>query len=400
VAAHGGRHRGADATSNGAMAQGSSGRAASGGAAASGSPADMPTAAPGFVAYGGRTVFTGAGLSTQAGTATAWAFDASSAATAATAAHVAATLGVTGQPRADWGAWLVGPGDGSGATVRLDGSGNLSYYDPGRDPWRCQASSGAGAAGSGVSSGAAVPPNGPDAGPAPAPQPAPTMVARPVDPSVCTTGATPTGAAATSRARAVLTSLGVDTSGTQVRVDDGNEKGTGSAAAYVGVAFQQVIDGRLTGMTWNVTLVGDGVQAVNGTLATLVTLGTYPVISPAAAVDRLNDPRFGAGGGVAYAMGSATSGAGVAVPGDVASAPAATASTAAAPTAPPAPQPGTAIAWPVRRVTLVSAQLGVALTGQSDGTQTLVPAYVLTDASGATWSVVAVADDHLDFGAR
>lgn len=394
------------AASNG-MAAGASGSAQS-----SSAPADLPTPG-GFAPYGVRTVFAGRGLSTAAGSATAWAFDASSVASAATAAHLATVLGVSGTPRVEWGAWAVGPSDGSGATLRLEGSGALSYYDPAREPWRCGTSSGAGATNGATTSGssggtagvvggeAAVPPSGPDV----APVPGPTTPARPADPSVCATGTTPTGDAAIARARDTLTSLGVDTSGTQVQVDDSNGKGAGAAgAAFVNVAFRQVLDGRLTGVSWSVTLVGDGVQSLNGTLAKLVSLGAYPVVSPDAAVARLNDPRFGAGGGVAYAMGAAgTASSGVASSGTAdlpTPAAVATANPSQPPTVPPAPQPGAAIAWPVRHVTLVSAQLGVALTYQADGSQVLVPAYVLTDTTGATWSVVAVADDHLDFASR
>lgn len=385
---------------------------ASGNAQSSSAPADLPTPG-GFAPYGMRTVFAGSGLSTAAGSAAAWAFDASSVASAATAAHLATVLGVSGAPRVEWGAWAVGPSDGSGATLRLEGSGALSYYDPARDPWRCGASSGAGGATNGaatsgpngatagVAAGAAAPPSGP----AVAPVPEQTAPARPANPSVCATGTTPTGDAAIARARDVLTSLGIDTVGTQVQVDDSNGKGAGAAAAaFVNVAFQQVLDGRLTGVSWSVTLVGDGVQSLNGTLARLVSLGSYPVVSPAAAVERLNDPRFGAGGGVAYAMGAAgTASSGVASSGTAdlpTPAAVATANPTQPPTVPPAPQPGAAIAWPVRHVTLVSAQLGVALTYQVDGSQALVPAYVLTDTTGATWSVVAVADDHLDFASR
>jgi hypothetical protein len=319
---------------------------------------------------------------------------------------VAAALGVRGTPQVQWGSWVVGPNDGSGPTVTLDGSGNLSFYDPARDPWQCAA------AGAGWSGGSGevvpVPPEGAvtssdatssDATvPEPAPVPAPS--ASPADASVCTPGTTPTGDAATARARDALAAVGIDTTGAQVQVDDSNLKGEGNAgAAYVNVWFQQVIDGRLTGVSWGVTLVGDGVRSMNGTLATLVSLGSYPVVSAAAAAERLNDPRFGAGGGVVpYAMGSASSGvasSGVATPDAVA-----TANPSQEPTVAPAPQPGAAIRWPVRHVTLVSAQLGVALTYQSDGAQALVPAYVLTDATGATWSVVAVADDRLDFASQ
>jgi hypothetical protein len=68
------------------------------------------------------------------------------------------------------------------------------------------------------------------------------------------------------------------------------------------------------------------------------------------------------------------------------------------PTTPPAPTPGAPVSWPVQHVELGSAVLGVALTYQADGSQLLVPAYLLTDGNGGTWSVIAVADDHLDFG--
>lgn len=387
-----------DQAAMGAPANGATSTAAG---AASGSAAAMPWPGGG---YAWRTVFTGQGLSTTAGSAQAWAFDASSVATAATAAHLATTLGVTGSPHVEWGSWVVGPSDGSGANLRLDGSGNLSYYDPARDPWQCQAS---GASGGGATTGGvAVPPSAADASGVaePAPLPAPTKAPRPANPSVCATGTTPTGDAATARARDALRSVGVDTTGARVVVNDNNEKAAGSTgAAYVNVSFEQVVDGRLTGVSWNVTLVGDGVQSLNGTLATLVSLGTYPVVSAAAAAERLNDPRFGAGGGIVpYAMGAASSGAGVASSGSGVATPGAmvTANPSQEPTVAPAPQPGAAIQWPVRHVTLVSAQLGVALTYESSGAQALVPAYVLTDTTGATWSVVAVADDHLDFTSR
>jgi hypothetical protein len=217
---------------------------------------------------------------------------------------------------------------------------------------------------------------------------------------VCTTGSTPTGDAAASRARDALKAVGIDTTGAQVQVQDNADKATGSGGAdFVAVYFQQVIDGRLTGVSWGVTLVGNGVNTLYGPLAPLVSLGDYPVISPAAAVDRLNDPRFGtSGGAIPYGLPMAaegSSGSGTATSGAVA-----TANPSQEPTTPAAPRPGAAIAWPVRHVTLVSAQLGAALTYQQDGAQLLVPAYVLTDSSGATWSVIAVADDHLDFSTK
>ena len=377
--------------------------------------------------YGaGRTVFTGKGLSTAAGSATAWAFDASAVASAQTAARIAASLGVAGTPRVQWGSWVVGPNDGTGPTVTLDGQGNLSYNDPARDPWQCQAGSGSaegGTVGSGSAEGGTVGSGSAGAGTlvAPAPPvasapsspgvasapssagvssdtvPAPSPLPGPADPTVCVTGGTPTGDAAIARARAALTTVGVDSTGAQAQVDDSNVKGTGgTGAAYVFVSFQQVVDGRLTGVSWNVALVGDGVLNLSGPIAPLVSLGSYDVISPAAAVDRLNDPRFGASGGMVYPMGAATASDAVAS----APYPVASPNPDQAPVIPPAPQAGAAISWPVQHVTLVSAQLGVASIYQESGAQVLVPAYSLTDTTGATWSVVAVVDAQLDFGTK
>ena len=360
-----------------------------------------------FAAYGsGHVVFVGQGLSDRTGSATGYAFDASKVASADDAARLAAALGVTGTPQVQWGSWVVGPNDGSGPTVTLDGSGNLSFYDPGRDPWQCQASSSSGVAGS--AEGVLVPPAGVVASvpavPMPSAPAAPTMVPvpspSPANPSVCTPGTTPTGDAATARAREALAAVGIDTTGAQVQVDDSNVKGEGNAgAAYVYVSFQQVIDGRLTGVGWSVTLVGDGVQNLNGPLAPLVSLGSYDVISPAAAVDRLNDPRFGASGGGSFTpmVGRlyATTEGSIGVP-----YPTETSDPGQPPVVPAAPRPGAAISWPVQQVTLVSADLGLALTSTPGGAQLLVPAYALTDSTGATWSVVAVADAGLDFGTK
>ena len=120
----------------------------------------------------------GQGLSDRTGSATGYAFDASKVASADDAARLAAALGVTGTPQVQWGSWVVGPNDGSGPTVTLDGSGNLSFYDPGRDPWQCQASSSSGVAGS--AEGVLVPPAGVVASvpavPMPSAPAAPTMV--------------------------------------------------------------------------------------------------------------------------------------------------------------------------------------------------------------------------------
>ncbi|BDO43530.1 hypothetical protein [Cellulomonas sp. NTE-D12] len=428
---------------------------ANGAASGSASSSSIAVPAPGRW-WGSRTVFTASGLSTAGGTGTARAFDAASVVSADTVRRAAKVLGVAGEPRAQWGTWTVGTLDGKGAVLTLSGDGmaTLSYSDPAWDPWTCTGEKAAANA------------------------------------SVCgpNAAAAPTGDAAVAKVRALFHALGVDLTGATVQVGGLQKPVRDAAGATVPTAgretvmFSQVVDGQLTGVTWSATLVGSGVQSLWGPLAPLVDLGRYQVVSPAAAVERLNDPRFGAYGGGPMPMvaggvqvdsgaaepavgsatsgavpppdgastgsatsgavpsqvqpsvtapsaaassgtassgtapsrtagsgssGSATSGAATAGPGVIAPAPAVTPgaeptaapSSTAPPVAPTTPSAGSAIAWPVRHVTITSARLGLAVTTLPSGAAVLVPTYQLTDADGGTWSVIAVVDAQLDLTA-
>ncbi|MGN8247200.1 hypothetical protein ACTHAM_000872 [Cellulomonas soli] len=328
--------------------------------------------------YGGRTVFTQEGLSDEGGQGKAWGFDAVSVVTQENAARLAAVLGVAGEPRQEYGSWTVGPNDGSGATVTLsaDGLANMSYYDPARDPWaQCYASSldtpstseGAEAEGSTV-------------------EPAPAECVPSGDPA-------PTGDAAVAEVRDVLADLGVDPDGWEydLQTDTGNPQ-----AVYVTV--QQVVDGQRTSVSGSATLVADGLQSLYLPLATLVDLGTYDVISPVEAVERLADPRFGPSSGVMPYM--AREGMSSTMPEAMGRDGALSGMADEAtdqPTVPATPAAGDPIAWPVQQVTLVSARLGVAVATLPDGATVLVPTYELADADGTTWSVVAVVEEQMDF---
>ncbi len=358
---------------------------------------------------GGRTVFTSSGLSDEGAAATAWAFDPAGVYSAQTATRLAGALGVTGEPTQQWGSWTVGPQDGSGPTVSLqpDGQATFSYYDPTRDPWSCSASA-ADTPDSSGAEGGSVPAE-------PAPDPAATAVPPVVSPTLepgegvatlspemldpslgvvvpdCTQdqAPAPTGDAAIGTARDTMSALGVDPAGYRFEVV--TDTGT---AAVVSVTASQVLADQLTGVSWSFSLVAEGVQSVYGVLAPLVELGSYSVVSPAQAVERLTDPRFGAGfGGVMpYAVADgAKADTGAMAGALVAPAP------SDDPTVPTAPAAGAAFRWPVSEVTITQARLGVALSTQADGAAVLIPSYELTGADGSTWSVIAVADDALDF---
>ncbi|WP_448631189.1 hypothetical protein [Cellulomonas soli] len=330
--------------------------------------------------YGGRTVFTQQGLSDEGGTGTAWGFDPASVVTKDNAARLASVLGVAGEPRQEYGSWSVGPTDSSGPTVSLspDGLANLSYYDPTRDPWaQCYAST---LDTPSTSDGAAA---GTEESTI---EPAPVECVPSGDPA-------PTGDAAIGVVRDIVADLGVDPDGWEYEL----QTDTGTPQS-VFVTVQQVVDGQRTGVSGSATLVADGLQSLYLPLAPAVELGTYDVISPVEAVDRLADPRFGASGGVMPLM--ARAGMSSSMPesmgrdgamgmaGDEAT---------DQPTVPATPTAGDPIAWPVQEVTLVSARLGLALVSLPDGANVLVPTYELADADGSTWSVVAVVDDQLDF---
>ncbi len=350
--------------------------------------------------FGGRTVFTAAGLPDDAGTAHAWAFDGASVFSAETAARIATALGVSGDPTLQWGSWTVGPTDGSGPSVTLqpDGTAGVSYYDPTRDPWSCTVSApdqpGTGAADGSAAdgataSGAATLDGSTDVPSVGAIDPG-LLEQEQVDPSFSATIApcdpaaapAPTGDAALGQVRDLLTLLGVDPAGFEIVVED-----TGDDTRSSQVTANQVVDGQRTGLAWSFTLVDGGVQSLYGFLAPLVDLGEYPVVGAATAVDRLGDPRFGpsSGGVMPLARAEATDGA--VTDDSVAS---------DDPTVPTTAAPGAAISWPVQQVTITGARLGVTQVVQADGAALLVPAYELTGDDGSTWSVVAVAEASLD----
>jgi len=332
--------------------------------------------------YGGRTVFSSSGLSDEGGSGKAWALDAASVYSAATVARLAEVLHVSGDPVQQYGSWTVGPQDGSGPSVSLspDGTASVSYYDPTRDPWSCVKSAPDEIQQSDPAEGAGTDDGSGGSGVSPVEPPAD-------GPSTCdpSTAAAPGADDAKAQAADLLSAFGIDPAGYELEVVDSGTSQAASVNAY------QVVDGARTGVTWSFTILADGVQSLWGSLAPLVELGTYDVVSPSAAVERLGDPRFGASSGGVMPLASTARAAEDGATTDMMPAPEET------PTVPATPEAGSPLGWPVQEVEITSARLGVALTTLTDGASVLVPTYELSAADGSTWSVIAVVDDQLDF---
>lgn len=364
----GGRGGGAGGDSAGAAVPEGADIAAEGIAPQSSAAGDTASSAGMTLPYqSGRTVFHQSGLSDEAGTAEVWGLDAPAAYTREAAAAAAEALGVSGEPREqDWG-WEVGPQDGTSATLSLglDGTVGLSYWDPATDPWACQV--GTSEAEQAVEDAAE---GGGDVGIEPAP--AQECGERDLGPA-------PDGDAAVSVLRDAMTALDVDVDAFEFAVEDWGDDHYRYVTAY------HVVDGRQTGLQWSASLTGGGLQSLHGFTAPVVPLGEYAVVSPSEAADRLGDPRFHVGWGPVTWLEGRDPYVAMEQRGQ-----------AWEPTLPSTPSAGAAVSWPVDEVTIVEARLGVAHHSAPDGAAMLVPSYELVGDDGSVWSVIAVADEHLD----
>jgi hypothetical protein len=337
-----------------------------GGGSSTGASADAARSAIDYL-WTGRTTFTGSGLATTRGSGEAFAFDARSAVSAEQAAAVARLLGVEGVPVASWGAWVVGPQDGSGPNMSVygDGAATFWYNNPQNDPYSNNCVMGEiqplPAQVDGV-----VAPDTPAIDPGSCKQPPATTV--------------DDVTAATALAE-VMRTLGVDPTTFEVEVSPNDY---GDATRWVTAYL--IVAGQRTDQQWSASVGDAGLTSLNGMLAPVVSLGEYTLISPAEAVDRLNDIRFGS----SYPV--AVNDAYWARQNEIWDS-----QQNAAPTAPPVPQPGQPVPWPVSNVTIVAAELRLTQQSTVDGALLLLPTYLLSDAEGNGWSVIAIADESLNF---
>lgn len=307
----------------------------------------------------GPHTFTSSGLSTQGRTAPAYTFDSSSV-TMASVEDLAASFGVSGSVEVLHDIWLVGPLDGASPTVAVDLNVSPSFHfvNPALNPWSCEVNDPAAA----------------EEGDGAAPSDSATF-----DACVPTVPA-PSEERAFEALTGVLESMGRDLAAYEFTSETWEGSPTRLAQAWI------VVDGHRTDQGISVGVVEAGIVSASGPLAPLVSLGDYPVVSEQEAFERLADPRFGA---------NQTSGQPQEEPGTVPGEP------VEPPTAPPTtPRAGTALAWPLTTIEITDARLGLTSQHQRDGTVLIVPAYEFTAADGGTWSVIAVADEQLDFDAE
>lgn len=330
-----------------------------------------------MIAYGGRQVFHAKGLSDEGGSQSAWAFDAASVYSEATLQRVADVFGVTGEISTEYGL-SIGDMDGAGPNVSLspDGQASVSYYDPTRDPWTCETLSAPDrlhqdepASGEGVD-GEGADDEGVD-----------IDLGDETEPADCAGGA-PSESAAIDTAKDALEDLGLDPDAYTFEASSESDVSTQ-------VTGTLVVDDQSTGAAWTFVVMDGGLQSAYGPLAPLVELGDYDVISAADAVERLNDPRFSATQSGIWPLGASTRALAEPFGTDELD-------VSDEATVPPRLRAGDPIAWPVTNVTITGARLGVALQWLDNGAAALIPAYELTDASGASWSVIAVVEDQLD----
>lgn len=311
--------------------------------------------------FSGRYSFSTSGLSNSTGTAPGYGFDARGAANSQSITALAAALGVQGEAVLKDGSWSVGPNDGTApsVTVSLDGTLSFSYVNPQINPWDC---------------GMSIMPVEPDAAPAPDAV-SPEMIEPCVPPANL-----PSEQAAIDALKSLITSSGRDTADFEFASETWEGSFTRNAQAWL------VLDGQRINQFWSIELTDAGVYSAYGSLASVVSLGEYPIVSEQQAFERLSDLRFGA-----QMMGYPME-ARVVMDESTEWVP---------PTEPPAtPSAGTSLSWPVSKVEIVSARLGLTSQWQPDGSVLVVPAYEFTDADGGTWSVIAVADAKLDFATK
>ena len=314
-----------------------------------------------------RFRFTGSGLSSERSTAEVWAYDSTGVATKKRVGELADVLGVKGEPTSnDWG-WQVGSDDGTSPNVTLSYEGNVYFYDPSSydvgDVEVLPTDDVVGTDSIEPRDGEEPAVSAPKSGKS-APKPASDETIR-------------------ARIDEITGALGVDIDGAKFEFSPESD---GAEGGYRRVSLSTAVDRTVTESTSRFSFRGDTLTDFSGDVANVVSLGEYEIISPAEALERLQDPaitptRWPVTQPKWLETLWADEGMGGSAPGQPLTAPA----------------PGSKIAMPIANVKITKAELGLSTYYEMPGSRLLLPTYQLSDADGATWQVIAIADDAIDF---
>lgn len=316
---------------------------------------------PGFAA---RRVYSAPSLSEAPGSATGYAFDARAATTPERISALTGALGLSGTPTNEHGALILQPDDPDEPAlyVGLDGVASFSYGDWSMDPSsRCQYIY------------AEVDDSEGDL----ATEEWEEISQRYEECLQDQRGQLPSADQATAELERLMSDLGFDLRDYAIEVTEQEWD-----VARV-VTARRLVDGVVAYDQLTLHLVAEGIMQLDGQLAEPISLGDYPIISEAEALERLNDVRFGAAD-VRWLF-------------DVPFAPD---GDYVMPTQAPAPpQQGTSVPWWVGEVEITSVEPASVTLWQQDDAALLMPAYQFTATDGMGYVVLAVADEALDFSA-
>ena len=305
--------------------------------------------------FDARSFFSHSGLSTTGTKASVWGYDARAVFSEKTALDLAKALGVDGEAKRSDDGWVVGKPDTGVPSVVLgaNGTASFSFSDPTKETTVCPVA----------------------------------VDGKGVECTYRALGDAVQGDDAIASLTDLFITLGVDPAGFEFTAS--TSKLTGSSE-YSWAKANKIVNGAVVNESWSTsfaaTFTGGGLASLAGTLAPMVDLGEYSVISPAEAVDRLNDTRFagrqqwndetsvkmdGPDGAMQDAVGKK----------DV----------------PPTPEAGAEVAWQLQSVTITKAELTTVEHYLPNGAVVLMPMYSLSDKAGATWTVPALAESHLRF---
>ena len=179
---------------------------------------------------------------------------------------------------------------------------------------------------------------------------------------------------ATGLARALLRGIGVPVKTVEWQVMQ--------VDALTTVTAWHTVGGARTQLAWTVTLGPDGrILGATGFASALEPIPGYELVGAATAVDRIARPGW-------LALAPTPIG-----PGQEATSPASTSAPAASPLMNGRPT----LTVPVGSVTLTGSTIGLAPYAEPDGSMLVLPSYLLTDETGATWSLLALADRYVRF---